>query len=226
MARILSDAAALGEHAVDLHGVAITGGRLELGYPTREGERNRHLGGSIAAIREVRRSGLVPFFELPMPARSQPTRGEAACWTVMANGHDVSLQALVANAMRADSAWLTVPAAYTGIGLRVLALPARVTDAKHSEKVTLVQTFDARSSRNLFVTTLDTVTDRSLRQIGQLAASELDRQTTEHPVELAFNSLLEDWHLQKNRRRRLPERRSYAGLAQAAFALARLAEAA
>ncbi len=219
---------------IDLDGLPVVGGRLRLGFPLGDptaggGRRDRFLGCSLSAIRSLRAQHLVPFLEIPAPTAVVPAglRVTEQCnWEMQLEHTRVGLRELLEQAFkRGHDTWRLVPRALTG-SVRILTLAATASQDAVREKVTLVLAIGARGERELFVTTLDHTNPAQLKRIVRLTSSELERRRPDSPVEQAIASLLRDCYLQTNRRRRQLERRSFAGLAQAAYTLAKLSDAA
>lgn len=219
---------------IDLDGLPVAGGRLRLGFPLGDptaggGRRDRFLGCSLSAIRSLRTQHLVPFLEIPAPTAVVPAglRVTEECnWELQLEHTRVGLRELLEQAFRrGQDTWRPVPRALTG-SVRILTLAAIAGQDGVREKVTLVLAIGARGERELFVTTLDHADPAQLERIVRLTNSELERRRPDSPVEQAIASLLRDCYLQTNRRRRQLERRSFAGLAQAAYTLAKLSGAA
>ena len=79
-----------------------------------------------------------------------------------------------------------------------------------------------RSALDLFVTTLSAGSAEEMRTLVALGASELARRAPGSTLAIGVRSLLEDARTQSNRRRRHPERRNFAEIAQAAFGVVEL----
>jgi hypothetical protein len=220
-------------------GLPITGGRLRLGYPVGDpalclGQDERYLGCSLASIRRLREHGLVPFLGLPTPVDEAPlpsaiSKREPCDWTFVIGGEPRRLADLQEQLYSDPSPWTQTPMGLvqglTGTGQRVFTLAAHARHGGIAETVTLVATLNESARSELFVTTLNPAKTTDLHSIVRLAASEIDRRAAESPVESAIASLLADCHLQTNRRRRFPDRRSFAGVNQAAYMLRGLAQA-
>jgi hypothetical protein len=217
----------------------ITGGRLRLGYPVGDpalclGQDERYLGCSLGGIRRLREQGLVPYLSLPAavgeaPLPSAISSREQCDWTFVVGGAPTTLADLQAQLFSDPTPWTQTPMGLvqrlTGTGQRVFTLAAHARHGGIAETLTLVATLNESARSELFVTTLDPTKTTEMDSIVTLAASEIDRRAAESPVENAIASLLEDCHLQRHRRYRFPERRSFAGVNQAAYMLRGLARA-
>jgi hypothetical protein len=215
----------------------ITGGRLRLGYPVGDpglclGQDERYLGCSLDGIRRLREQGLVPFLSLPAavaetPLPSAVSSREQCDWTFVISGQPTTLTNLQAQLFSDPTPWAQAPMdlvqRLTGTGQRVFTLAAHARHRGLAEMITLVATLNESARSELFVTTLDPTTE--LQSIVELTTSEIGRRGAESPVESTIASLLEDCHLQRHRRFRFPDRRSFAGVNQAAYMLRGLARA-
>lgn len=219
-------------------GLPITGGRLRLGYPVGDpalclGQDERYLGCTLGGIRRLREQGLVPFLGLPAavevtPLPSAISTREGCDWKFVLGGAPSTFADLQAQLFSDPTPWTQTPMGLvqrlTGTGQRVFTLAATARHGEIVENVTLVATLNESARSELFVTTLDPTKTTELHGIVKLAVSEIDRRAAKSPVESTIASLLADCHLQSNRRRRFPDRRSFAGVTQAAYMLRGLAQ--
>ncbi len=224
---------------LDLDGVPVTGGRLRLGFPagnpsSMEGTSDRYLGCTLRGIHELRGRQLVPFFEIPLPDEPYSfghVEREGCVWLLEHNGERLPLKDLTERAYD-PSKTIWVPAAamlvkeITGGHERIFTATVTAIEDDLAVPVTIILVVQSDGQRDMFVTTLEPAVDGDLHQLITLVHGELARRGHDSPFEGAIRSLLGDCHLQTNRRRRHPERRSFAGLAQAAYAVRKLARVA
>jgi hypothetical protein len=225
--------------AETLDSTPITGGRLRLGYPLAGagpggGSQERYLGCTLRGLRELRTSPMVPFFEVP---RAQPDVGaiaSATCercpWAFIFEGKAIGLGALEERLLKGGGPWVSAPAdlvrASGGSGQRIFTLSIQARCGDVAERVTMVAMLDRAGRQELFVTTLDPSRKEGVAKIAHLAISEIERRRPDSLVELTIAALLQDCYLQTHRRRRYPDRRSFAGISQAGYAVRRFARVA
>ncbi len=228
--------------AWDVHfdGLVIAGGRLRTGYPRADsvefgaGRENRYIGADLAALRELRDAGFVPFFELPQQTRSTGRGGagshQGCDWTFHIAGEKLDLKAVEALMYPLSAPWRTVAptvmagAAPPGIRAFRLGAPASTSSCEQIE-VQLVMLVDSNARSDLYVTTMsvqagDTAAEERL---VRLAVQESGRQVPGSPIDEAVRRLVHDGWLQRNKRQRFPDRRSFAAVAQAAFGILEIA---
>jgi hypothetical protein len=223
-----------------LDDVAITGGRLQLGQVlTRHGfgagRRDRHAGCTLSAYRDLRAVGLHPFLVIPRArqaiARPSYCDDDTCDWEFDVNGVRVTLGVLEDRLDHATVPWTPVPPALVtavagpGQYIYTFRTMAFSEDLPVGMPITLVLAGEG-SRRDLYGTTLSPAVDAELVRIAGLVADERERRRPDSPAEIAMRSLLADCHLQTNRRRRYPERHSFAALTQAAFGVRQYADVA
>jgi hypothetical protein len=235
--RTLSSVETVARWGERLDGLPIIGGRLRLGFPLTgagpgAGNRERYIGCCLTAIAELLSGGLIPFLALPSTAEATglSCSYEKCDWHFEQAGELTDLRDLEECLLVEPSPWVPVPdrlaRRFAGPSRRVFTLAITARAQNISERVTMVATLERSGRRELFVTTLNPLQEPELARIVELADYEIERRRPGSLSDMAILDLLKESHLQTNRRRRYPDRRSFAGLAQAAHALRSLARVA
>jgi hypothetical protein len=219
--------------------VAITGGRLRLGFPDGRGgfgagTVDRYVGCVLNAVRDLSRGAFDVFLELPQARRATRRAGllddDRCDWTLATAEGRVGLDDLEDRLLRGAEPWKRVPAdlvrTLAGPRHRILSLSTTAfsSDVPEGTEVTLVMAIDPSAGRELYVTNLMPQLDADLVRIVGLVVAEGERRRPHSAVEQAITSLLSDCYLQTNPRVRHPDRQSFAGMAQAAYSVGRLAQ--
>lgn len=222
---------------VRIEGVIIAGGRLRTGFPhpSREfgtGVEDRYLGSDLAALRRIRAAGFVPFFEVPVELRGAgAAHGPAACnWTFRVGGEALSLRDLERSLFDESSAWrpvardIVAPIAAEGTSALWLPTSATAPDTAAVD-VQLVVLLDPGGPLDMYVSAMSTRDEEDVlvERLVRLAAEESGRRLPGSPLASSVRALLEGGAMQRNQRRRHPDRRSFAALAQTAFGVLELA---
>ena len=223
---------------VQFDGLVIAGGRLRTGFPLPgaadfgTGRENRYIGADLAALLEIRKAGFVGFFELPHELRGTGLGDsrERCDWTFQVAGRRLALPALVDLVFVGDSPWKVVPQALVNqVGLhgaRVFRVSAQATSGPTGPvDVELVFIVDEKARSDLYVSTTKIVAGDAAAEeaLVRLAAREVTRHRPGSKIECSARELLERGWLQRNQRRRFPERRSFAAVAQTAYGVLALA---
>lgn len=175
----------------------------------------------------------MPFLGLPAAVEEAPlpsaiSTREHCDWTFVLGGASTTLTDLQAQLFSDPNPWTQTPMdlvhRLTGTSQCAFMLAVHACHGEIAEDVTLVATLNESACSELFVTTLDPTKTTELPSIVKLAVSEIDQRVAGSPVESAIASLLRDCHLETNRHRRFPDRRSFAGVNQAAYLLRGLAK--
>lgn len=225
---------------VKLDGVVLCGGRLRMGFPMPDrdvyglGRQERYIGCDLRALSDIRAAGLVAFFELPQASESQAlgrVNVESCDWSFALDDGTEGLDlAAVEGLLRTDgnkSPWRLIEQDLVndiaGPGMRAMRLTVMASaDGVDAVEVQLVFLLDFKGRRALYVSTMSDE-EAFVAQLVRTAIREWFRQRPDSPIELSLRSLLVEGHLQTNQRRRAPDRRSYAGLAQTAWGVLQIA---
>jgi hypothetical protein len=211
----------------------VCGGRMRLGFPVTEelgaGNEERYLGCHLAALCASRGAGFVPFFELPTNVRgdrSNRIRRERCPCSFRMAGAEVPLDAVIEAMYDPQSAWTLVDREQVmalAPGFHVRVLRTRASAGSTALDVTLVAAYDFRGALDVFVTTLPASAEHHLRALVMLAIAERRRRGPGSTMDEGVRDLLVNGHVQLQQRRRHPERRSFAAVAQTAFGVLQLA---
>jgi hypothetical protein len=215
--------------AVRLDGLFVCGGRLRIGFPDKSGvvgagTQQEFLGADLQAIRKLAMAGLVPFLELPHNLHG-PSQTAPCDWRFQVSGRRLGLDDFSVEALDPDSEWSTVPreivdeAGLPGYVARWISTTAY---APAMDLVVLALT-NRRGRVELFVTTMKIDSGEDLRTLVSQGATEIRRRNPDSTVTNGVSSLLRDGFLQRQQRRRAPERAGFGAVAQAAFGVLELA---
>lgn len=220
---------------LDLHNPAVlVGGRMRMGFPRVSpvdfglGHQDAYIGTDLAAISQFRDAGLPGFFELPMALRGP---GHQHCdWTFAVRGSAHTLAEVEAMIDDRDTPWQEVPAAMLAgaddATLTAVTLRTTATSGATTTEVQLVYVYNAQGMTDLFVTTLmgsGATEAETTKCVVELAVAERARCRPGSAMTMSLRSLYEDGFLQRQQRRRYPDRRNFGALAQAAFGVLQLA---
>ena len=213
----------------------LCGGRLNMGQPVPGtfgvGSELKFLGCHLEAVEVVHRCGLIPFLELPTNVRSgfsDRTRRETCPWSFRVGRDERSLDELVELLHEHRGPWTVINGDLLGAhgmpGLGARVFRTRATAPSRSQlDITLLATISFAGPLDVYVTTLPAHTEQQHVTLARLALAERARRAPTSTLTVGTRSLLEDGHAQVHKRHGIPERRSFGGVAQAAFGILELA---
>ncbi|WP_445152215.1 hypothetical protein [Baekduia sp. Peel2402] len=221
---------------IDLNEVPITCGRLRSGLSVASddfgtGTRDIHVGTDLRALAAFGAAGMPTLLELPRPSAGATVTAATSCdWEMAIDGRGVTLTELEAMLYETIAPWTRMPseivAGNWGRDRHVFAVrtTAHAENLPEGLDLTLVAAIREDRQRDFYVTSLRPHRDEDVTKIVRLVADETERRRRDSGLEVCIGELLGECFLQRNRRRRFPDRRGFAGLAQAAYGVRRYAD--